>query len=346
MRAMVFAAPHHLRMEERPIPALGPRDALLRIEACGICGSDVASYLHGHYAEPGQVLGHEVSALVEALGASLAGALRVGGRVAVRTSRSCGACHYCSTSRPYLCAQSRDMSVGYGVDGGFADLMMLRDVDPGLDLLPVPNDMPAEELIWAEPLAVAVHAVRRARLFGDAERALVVGAGSVGLCVLAAARAGGARDLTVVEPRADRLAAAARLGVRALTPDELAESERVFTVVIDTSGSTGALRVPVTLLHPGGRLVLVGLGDQEVPWPLPAADLVTSFAWDDDDFATAVRYLVGGEVRLADFVSHRYSLADTGAAIKASADDPTVIKAVVYPGQRRDSVAGTLTVRS
>jgi threonine dehydrogenase-like Zn-dependent dehydrogenase len=333
MRAMVYAAPQDLRMEERPRPELGPRDAELRIEACGICGSDVSSYLHGHYAEPGQVLGHEVSALVEALGDDLVGALRVGGRVAVRTSRSCGTCQYCGAGRPYLCDQSRDMSVGYGVDGGFADLMVLRDVEPGLDLVPVPDDLPAEELIWAEPLSVAVHAVRRARLGGDSGPALIVGSGSVGLCVVAAARAAGARDLTIVEPRADRLAAAARLGARGQTPQELAESAGSFEIVIDTSGSTAALTVPATRLRPGGRLVLVGLGDQDVPWPLPAADLVTSFAWDDDDFATAVRHLISGEVRLAPFVSHRYSLAETGAAIAASASDPTVIKAVVYPGR-------------
>jgi len=332
MRAMVYAAPQDLRMEERPSPELGPRDAVLRIEACGICGSDVASYLHGHYAEPGQVLGHEVSALVEALGADLWGSLRVGpGRGAhlallrdVSLLRRGG---------PYLCDQSRRMSVGYGVDGGFADLMVLRDVVPGLDLVPVPDDLVAEELIWAEPLAVAVHAVRRARLAGDSGPTLVVGAGSVGLCVLAAAHAAGAHGLTIVEPRSDRLAAAAQIGARGVTPGELAESDDSFEVVIDTSGSTAALRVPVTLLRPGGRLVLVGLGDQEVPWPLPAADLVTSFAWNEDDFATAVRHLVSGEVRLASFVSHRYSLAETGAAIAASAGDPAVIKAVVYPSR-------------
>jgi 2-desacetyl-2-hydroxyethyl bacteriochlorophyllide A dehydrogenase len=332
MRAMAYAAPQDLHLEERPSPELGPRDALLRIEACGICGSDVASYLHGHYVEPGQVLGHELSAVVAALGGDLAGALRVGGRVAVRTSRSCGSCHYCVAGRPYLCDQSRGMSVGYGVDGGFADLMVLRDVEPGLDLVPVPDDLPPEELIWAEPLAVAIHAVRRAGLTGDSGPTLVVGAGSVGLCVTAAARAGGARDLTIVEPRTDRLAAAARIGARGLTPAELAESDGSFEVVIDTSGSSAAVRVPARLLRPGGRLVLVGLGDQDVPWPLPAADLITSFAWDDDDFATSVRYLVSGDVRLAEFVSHRYPLTETGAAIDASAHDPSVIKAVVYPG--------------
>ena len=331
MRAMAYHAPEDLRVEERPTPALGPRDALLRIEACGICGSDVASYLHGHYVVPGQVLGHELSAVVADLGADLAPALHVGARVAVRTSRSCGVCHYCHAGRPYLCDQSRHMSVGYGVDGGFADLMVLRDVEPGLDLVPVPDDLPADELIWAEPLAVAIHAVRRAALSSALGPVLVVGAGSVGLCVLAVARAAGAQHPTVVEPRPDRLAAAARLGALGLTPDELATSQGAFEVVIDTSGSTAALQVPVTLLQPGGRLVLVGLGDHDVPWPLPAADLLTSFAWDDDDFATAVRYLVSGEVRMAQFVSHRYPLTSTGGAIAASASDLAVIKAVVYP---------------
>ncbi|GAC1322580.1 MAG: L-idonate 5-dehydrogenase [Mycobacteriales bacterium] len=335
MRSMAYVAPQDLRMEERPPPELGPRDALLRVEACGICGSDVASYLHGHYAEPGQVLGHELSALVEMLGADLAGSLHVGGRVAVRSSRSCGKCHYCGAGRPYLCDESRGMSVGYGVPGGFADFMVMRDVEPGRDLVPVPDDLPADELIWAEPLAVAVHAVRRAELADVSGPTLLVGAGSVGLCVLAAARAGGARDLTIVEPRPDRLAAAARIGARGLTPDELAGSNNTFDVVIDTSGSAAALQVPVGRLRPGGRLVLVGLGDQEVPWPLPAADLVTSFAWDDDDFATAVRYLVSREVRLAQYVTHRYPLSETGAAIAASAGNPTVVKAVVYPGRTK-----------
>lgn len=333
MRAMVYAGPRDLRLEDRRTPELGPRDALLRIEACGICGSDVASYMHGHYAGPGQVLGHEVSAVVEALGADLVGTLPVGGRVAVRTSRACGECSYCRSGRPFLCDQSRGMSVGYGVDGGFADLMVLPDVEPGLDLIPVPDDVPTEELIWAEPLAVAVHAVRRAGLSATSGAALVVGAGSVGLCVLAAARAAGAIDLTVVEPRPDRLAAAARLGAHTLSPANLAGSQASFDVVVDTSGSANALQEPISRLAAGGRLVLVGLGDQPVPWPLPAADVVTSFAWNDDDFTTSVGHLVRGEVRLGSYVSHRYALSETGMAITASAEDPAVIKAVVYPGQ-------------
>jgi threonine dehydrogenase-like Zn-dependent dehydrogenase len=101
---------------------------------------------------------------------------------------------------------------------------------------------------------------------------------------------------------------------------------------VDTSGVAAALTVPLRRLQTGGTLTLVGLGDDPVPWPLPAIDLVTSFAWDEQDFATSVGHIVEGRVRLSGLISHRFTLDETGAAISASAHDPHVIKAVVYPG--------------
>jgi 2-desacetyl-2-hydroxyethyl bacteriochlorophyllide A dehydrogenase len=331
MRAMVYAAPRDLRLEDLADPELGPDDVLVRIEACGICGSDVASYELGHYAKPGQVLGHEVSSVVVRAGSALEG-IEPGQRVAVRTSRSCGHCPYCTSGRPYLCGESGRFSIGYGARGGFADLMVVRGVTVGDDLLPVPDDVSADDLVWTEPLSVAVHAVRRAGLTPTSGPALVVGGGSVGLCVVAAAAAAGIEDLTVVEPRADRRAAAERLGARALSPVELAEAVETYSGVVDTSGVAAALTVPLRRLRIGGTLTLVGLGDDPVPWPLPAIELVTSFAWDEQDFATAVAHIVEGRVRLSSYISHRFTLEETGAAISASAHDAHVIKAVVYPG--------------
>jgi 2-desacetyl-2-hydroxyethyl bacteriochlorophyllide A dehydrogenase len=331
MRAMVYVAPRDLRLQELEDPELGPDDVLVRIEACGICGSDVASYELGHYAKPGQVLGHELSSVVVRAGSGLRD-IAPGQRVAVRTSRSCGHCPYCTSGRPYLCGESGRFSIGYGARGGFADLMVVRGVTVGEDLLPVPDDLAADDLVWVEPLSVAVHAVRRARLTPTSGPALVVGAGSVGLCVIAAAAAAGIGDLTVVEPREDRRSAAERLGARALSPADLAEGAETYTGVVDTSGVAAALTVPLRRLRTGGTLTLVGLGDDPVPWPLPGIDLVTSFAWDEQDFAAAVAHIVQGRVRLSGFISHRFTLDETGAAISASAHDPHVIKAVVYPG--------------
>jgi 2-desacetyl-2-hydroxyethyl bacteriochlorophyllide A dehydrogenase len=331
MRAMVYAAPQDLRLEQLADPELGPDDVLVRIEACGICGSDVASYELGHYAKPGQVLGHELSSVVVRAGSALRG-VSPGQRVAVRTSRSCGHCPYCTSGRPYLCGESGRLSIGYGARGGFAELMVVRGVTVGEDLLPVPDDVSADDLVWVEPLSVAVHAVRRAGLTPASGPTLVIGGGSVGLCVVAAAAAAGIRHLTVVEPREDRRAAVERLGARALSPAELADGAETYDGVVDTSGVAAALTVPLRRLRTGGTLTLVGLGDGPVPWPLPGIDLATSFAWDEQDFATAIAAIVEGRVRLSGFISHRFTLAETGAAISASAHDPQVIKAVVYPG--------------
>lgn len=331
MRAMVYAGPGDLRPTELADPTLGPRDILVRIEACGICGSDVSSYVHGHYAVPGQVLGHEMSSIVEQLGSALSG-VHPGQRVAVLTARSCGRCPYCDDGRPYLCDGSRERSIGYGAPGGFADVMVVRDVTIDHDIVPVPPDVETDDLVWVEPLSVAVHAVRRAGLDHSSGPTLVLGAGSVGLCVLAAAKAAGASGLVVVEPRADRLAAAASLGVTVVHPSELTSADLGLAGVIDTSGSAAAISSALPHLAPGGRLTLVGLGDGAVPWPAGGIDVVTSFAFDHEDFHAAVDHIVSGRVRLAPFISHRYGLTEVGEAITASAHDPSVTKAVVYPG--------------
>lgn len=332
MRAMVYAGPRDLHLTELEDPELGPRDILVRIEACGICGSDVASFLHGHYAVPGQVLGHEMSSVVEQLGPELSG-VDPGDRVAIRTARSCGDCVYCDAGKRYLCDDSGRLSIGYGARGGFADLMVVRDVTIGDDVIPVPADVSADDLVWTEPLSVALHAVRRAGIGVDSGTTLVVGAGSVGLCVIAAAIAEGATDLVVVEPRADRREAGASLGAHTLQPHQLEGAQgQQYTGVVDTSGSLAALSAALPHLGVGGRLTLVGLGEGRVPWPMAGIDVVTSFAFDVEDFRAAVDHIVSGRVRLAGLISHRYGLAGAGEAIEASARDPRVTKAVVYPG--------------
>ena len=331
MRSAVFVEPGLLVVEEGERPRAGARDLLLRVEACGVCGSDVASFLHGHYAVPGQVLGHEMSALVESVGADVAGrdGLPAGTRVAVRPARACQRCDYCAEGRPGLCGQSGARTLGYGARGGFAEWVVITDADLGADVIAVPADLSPDEVLWAEPLAVAVHAVRRAGL-GAGERLAVVGGGSVGLCVAAAAIAAGVAQVLVIEPREARRAAASLIGAVAAGPDSLS-SLGVVDAVIDTSGSAAAIAAAAPLVRPGGRLVLVGLGGGQLPWPLGPFDVTTSFAYDDSDFALAVEHIVSGRVRLGRFLTHTFGLDHTGAAIEASAHDESVIKAAVRP---------------
>lgn len=334
MRAMVYATQGQLDLTELPTPEVGAGDMLLAVEACGICGSDVASYLHGHYVEPGQVLGHEMSATIAGLGDSVSG-LELGQRVAVRPSRSCGHCAYCLVNKTYLCSESGPRTLGYGERGGYADFVIIRDVVVGADVVPVPAELSVEETVWAEPLAVAVHAIVRAGV-DRSTPLLVVGAGSVGLCVVAGAFAVGAPAIVVVEPRAERREAAAALNARAVAPGNLGNAS--FAAIIDTSGSSVAISEAAQHLDSGGQLALVGLGDHAVPWPLPSVEIAGSFAYTDDDFRLAVDHLTSGRVTLSRFVSHRYGLAQTGEGIAASAQDPTVIKAVIYPALDRADI--------
>jgi len=334
MRSAVFVAPGHLEIEHSDQPTVGPRDLLLRVEACGVCGSDVASYVHGHYVVPGQVLGHEMSAIVETVGAAVANreSFPVGTRVAVRPARACEDCAYCDENRPGLCGESGARTLGYGVRGGFAEWVLINEVALRTDVIAVPPDLAPDEVLWAEPLAVAVHSVRRAGI-SPRDRVAVMGGGSVGLCVAAAALALGTQSVVVFEPREVRRQAALTIGAEVSDPGSWAGSAD-FDVVIDTSGSAQALDSSTSLLKVGGRLVLVGLGGSEIPWPLGPFDVSTSFAYDDSDFAAAVDLIVSGRVRLGHLLTHTFSLDETGAAIEASANDASVIKAAVKPDCR------------
>jgi 2-desacetyl-2-hydroxyethyl bacteriochlorophyllide A dehydrogenase len=335
MRAAVFEGPQRIEIHEVEVPELGSSDVLFEVEACGVCGSDIASYFHGHYVEAGQIMGHEISAHVGAVGAAIEG-LPLGTQVAIRPMRTCGVCAYCTSGRSNLCGATAGRSLGYGLRGGFAEQLLMRDVVVGFDVIAIEDTLAPSELMWAEPLAVAVHAVGLLELSAG-DTLLVVGAGSVGLCVVAVALAEGVSDVVVVEPRRQRRNAVASLGVSAVAPGET-ESGRRFNGAVDTSGVASVIGEAATHLHFGSRLVVLGLGDASVPWPVAGVDFVGSFAYTDADFRAAVDHLVTGRIRLGRFVTHEFSLDETAVALVASFEDPSLVKAAVVP--RLSRVAG------
>lgn len=328
MRGVVFHGPGDVRAEDLGTSPLGPRDALLAVEACGICGSDLSSYAHGHYVEPGQVMGHEIAARVVETGPDLAAELRPGALVAVRPMRSCGECAYCRAGDTHLCGATYGPSLGYGTPGGFAERLVMADVVVGQDLVPVPDHVDPLDLLWAEPLAVAVHAVELAG--AGASRILVTGAGAVGLAVTAAALAVGAA-VDVVEPLAERRAAAQGLGAGAFAPDAL-PAGAAYDALVDASGVPAAVHAALDRLRPGAPVVLVGLGDRPVPWPLGDHRLVGAFAYRQQDFTRAVDLLARGEVSLRSLVTHRYGLEDATRALVPPGPEDGVVKVALVPG--------------
>ena len=269
MRAVVIHAARDLRIDEIAPASPGPRDVRVRIETGGICGSDLHYYHEGRIGtillkEP-MVLGHEIAGLVDGLGGEVSG-LKSGDRVAVSPSRPCGACRFCQGGQQIHCLDMRfygsAMRVPH-VQGAFREMLV---ADAGQCHV-VPASLTAGEAAMAEPLAVCLHAARRAGpLLG--KRVLVTGSGPIGaLCAICARRAG------AVEVVATDIADAPGAFMRQLDVDRFlnvaregdalaayARDKGQFDVLMEASGSQEALVAAFDLVRPGGVLVQVGIG--------------------------------------------------------------------------------------
>ena len=260
MRAVVYHEPRKVSVEARPVPALGPRDVLIEVSHCGICGTDLHLVLEG-MGVPGSIGGHEYAGRVAALGIEVEG-WAPGARVVGGPGASCGSCAPCRAGRPSICTGRGAIGMG-GFQGAFAEYAKV-----GVDqLLAVPEGLGLREAALAEPLAVALHALTLSRV-APGERVLVTGAGPLGLLVVAALRARGVDDVRVSEPRLPRRARAGKVGAtRLLEPMDLAAPTMPFDfvddpvdVVFECSGAREAIEGGLAQLARMGRLVLVGTG--------------------------------------------------------------------------------------
>src|SRR5215472_11391243 len=322
MLAVRWHARGDVRVEEVPPPEPpGPGEVQLQVSWRGICGTDVEEWLSGPVFIPAVVphpvtgaraplvLGHEFAGVVTALGEDVTGPLP-GQRVAVDTIVSCGSCHWCRRGEPTRCPALG--ALGLHGDGGLAHLCNA----PARMCLPVPDTVADDEAALAEPLAVAVRALRRGGL-RPGERVAVVGAGAVGLMAVQAAAAFGADGVAVVEPLPQRRALAVGLGAgRAVPPGEAGALEA--DVAVECAGTTGAIDTALQALRPGGRAVLLGIVTQSAliaPMDLIGGEksLIGSLShvWDQD-FREALQLLGGGAVQAAPLITDRIPL---GAAV-------------------------------
>lgn len=338
MRAVVIHAANDLRIDTVAPVAGGPRDVQIRIEAGGICGSDLHYYHEGRIGtillkEP-MILGHEVAGLVEAVGAQV-DTIRPGDRVAVSPSRPCGSCRFCQAGQQIHCLDMRfygsAMRVPH-VQGAFREVLV---ADVGQCHV-VPPTLTAAEAAMAEPLAVCLHAVRRAGpMLG--RRVLITGSGPIGaLCTVAARRAG------AVEVVATDIADAPgefmlRLGVDryinvARETEALAGyagNKGYFDVLLEASGSQAALVAALDVVRPGGILVQVGIG---APATLPLHVIVAkelelrgTFRFHEE-FALATELLAKGLVDVKPLITGTLPFTEARAAFELASDRSRAMK--------------------
>ena len=334
MKAAILHGPRDLRIEASIDPAIGSDEVLVRVEVAGLCGTDYSIFAGDRAVAYPRIMGHEFLGRVAAIGAGVT-RVRPGDRVVVEPNYSCGRCPLCQEGNRNLCLQRT--AVGIDIDGGFAELARL----PARCCWPTPAGLGAEDALLVEPLAVVVRAVHRGEPH-QGQTAAVVGAGTLGLLALQVLRAWGARVL-VVSRTARRFDLARTLGAEAThVADEgaLETSARRFSgregvdLVVETAGTAEAVSHALSLVRPGGRVVLTGLPHEPTPVHFFTVvrreiTIVGSMIYQDE-FPEALRLLADGSVRGRPLITHRFGLDRLGEAFVAHRD-PDSIKVAVLP---------------
>ncbi len=341
MKALIIHAPGDLRVEDVPTPETGPHQLLVKVRCGGICGSDLHYYQHGGFGtvrlqEP-MVLGHEVSGVIEAMGAQVTG-FAVGQRVAVSPSRPCGQCRYCQQGLQNHCLDMRYYGSAMRmphVQGAFRQELVAEVAQAHL----LADSVSDAEGALAEPLSVALHAVRRAGpLVG--KHVLITGCGPIGALLVIAARRAGATHITVTDVAAAPLRSAEKVGADealnvAQDPQALARYEAdkgFFDVLFEASGNERALVGAFGALRPRGIIVQVGLGgEMKLPINMIVAkefDLRGAFRFHEE-FAMAVALLNKGLVDVKPLISATLPYRDAGRAFALAADRSQAMKVVL-----------------
>ncbi|WP_315782052.1 MULTISPECIES: L-idonate 5-dehydrogenase [unclassified Bradyrhizobium] len=332
MRAVVIHAPKDLRIDSFPDPAPDVGQVRVKIEAGGICGSDLHYYHHGGFGtvriKQPMALGHEIAGVVAAVGAGVTG-LSEGTRVAVNPSLPCGYCAYCREGLRNQCLDMRFMGSAMRdphVQGGFREFVT---VDAS-QAVPIAPSLSLGEAAMAEPLSVCLHAAHQAgSLLG--KRVLVTGCGPIGALAILVARYGGAAEIVATDVAEAPLAVARKLGAShafnvAAEPaalDPWRAGKGTFDVLFEASGNQAALRAALDVMRPGGVIVQLGLGGEMT---LPLNTLVTkelqlrgTFRFDRE-FDLAVRLMGEGLLDVKPLISATLPFQEAISAFELASD--------------------------
>jgi L-idonate 5-dehydrogenase len=341
MDALVIHAARDLRVEDVPTPEVLPQQLRVRVRFGGICGSDLHYFQDGGFGtirvkEP-MVLGHEVAGMIEEVGSAVAG-FAVGDRIAISPSLPCGICRYCQQGLQNHCLDMRYFGSAMRtphVQGAFRREIVVEQ-GQAFKLADTVSD---EEGAMAEPLAVGLHAVRRAGpLLG--KNVLVTGCGPIGAMAVVAARHAGASNIVVTDMGDFALRSALKVGADqalnvAAHPDALrafSAEKGQFDVLFEASGNERALRGAFDALRPRGIIVQIGIGG-EMTLPINAIvakefDLRGTFRFHEE-FAIAVDLLNKGLIDVKPLISASVPYRDAGRAFALAADRSKAMKVLL-----------------
>ena len=340
MRVAMYYNNHDVRLEEMPVPEIGPGELLLKVEASGLCGSDVMEWYRIQRVP--MVLGHEVSGEVVQVGAGV-DRYKEGDRMVVTHHVPCNACHWCLNNRHTACDTLHQTNFD---PGGFSEYLRIPQINVDRGVFPIPDHVPYDEASITEPLACVYRGQKRANL-QPGQNVLVLGSGLAGLLHINLARALGAGRIIATDMVDYRLQAARRLGANTTfsatedVPARLREANdgRLADLVIVCTGALPALEQALQSVERGGTVLFFAPTEPGVTLPVTINDvffrndvtLTTTYAGAPADLATVLDMIGSGRVQVGQMISHRLGLAEAGLGFKLTAEAGDSLKVIIQP---------------
>jgi len=340
MKVSRYYGRNDIRIEEMPVPEIGPGEVLVRIKASGICGSDV---MHWYRAGRGPlVLGHEIAGEVVAAGEAVR-TFKAGDRVAAAHHVPCNTCHYCLNGHHTVCETLRSTNF---YPGGFSEYVRLPEINVDRGMFLLPDEVSFEEATFIEPLACVY---RGQRIAGTKTglSVLVIGSGISGLLHIQLARALGAALVIASDISGYRLEAAKKFGAdEAVNASEDLPAKfreinkgRAADIVILTAGTEKAIEQAFRSTDRGGTVLFFAPAQKGVTVPLPVNDLfwrneitlTSSYAANYSEHSIAMELIRQKRVNVLEMITHRMPLSETGNGFKLVEEAQESLKVIIEP---------------
>jgi L-iditol 2-dehydrogenase len=329
-----------VRLEEMPVPRIGPGEILMRVHASGICGSDVMEWYRIHKVP--LVLGHEVSGEVVDVGDGVT-RYKKGERICAAHHVPCNRCHYCLSGHHTVCETLRKTSFD---PGGFSEYLRIPAINVDRGVFPLPDEVTYEEATFIEPLACVLRGQRQAGL-QPGQSVLVIGSGIAGILHIQMAKALGAGRIIATDISDYRMNAARKFGADAVinakdyAPDKLRELNdgRLADVVILCAGATTAIEQGLKSVERCGTVLFFAPTNQGVTIPFSVNDtfwrnevtLTSSYAGSPADHVTALELIRAKRVNVTNMITHRLPLGETQKGFQLVVNAQDSLKVIIEP---------------
>ncbi len=317
-----LVAPEKILFEKTKIPLLGEKEVLIKVKVCGVCGSDVHSYKGKHpFVHPPIVLGHEFSGVIHQIGTRV-NSFSPGDRVIVEPNIVCGKCYNCLHGRYNICTNLKVVGcVGY--DGAFAEYVAV----PEKKVLRLPGNISFEKAALVEPVAVAVHAVRKAKQKIN-DVVVILGAGTIGLLVMQVAKLAGAGKVIVTDVLDYRLKKAGELGADRLVNPASQDLIKIIQekygrnevdLIYDCVGIEETISQAIQIARKGIRIMVIGVPEERIEVDLSLIqdrelEIVGSLMYVREDFKAAIDFIQKEKLKVKPLVTHHFKLKDVDKA--------------------------------